>query len=1303
MEGVQDKEANTNVQLIDDKDKTTNAAPDNVDNANNDQPTETEIETFPIYVRTCTDKKNLIQLQVSPMDNIQDIKQYLFESIETCFITNYQLYLGSEKLNEFAELHEIKSLQEKSTLEMREANYDEKSIRLHVRRIREILNSQDPTNMSSLFSVISQEDDVPKEAENQSAQSNNTEKGKNKDKKKQKEEASPSDANGNHATPATPAVEDFQEAAPSLTAFYPQPEKPTPIVQCLKSIVYSGFNPPPGYRRLNGDLLYLEVTTLENRTIHITGWTKGFYINATQGTNFNPNPNPSERAQSHNLIYLLNQVSPLFRKNFQQLLQWNFQRHTFELLPVPFTVHSWVGKKQKHVYDLNRAEDALISASDVDLRAPGQLRDWNEEYQSCKELPKETIQERIIRDRAIVKVNCDFVDAATKGAIAIINKTVPPINPMDPEKAHMYIYNNIFFSYATDGRDIYKDYGGDKAAYISINNDIKGIRSFNRVDVKGLYTLATAIVDYRGYRLCAQSIIPGILQREQTSTVVYGSIDNGKKISSDPQFHELLCQVGKQLHMKEHTVVSETDNQPVKLCAPVEAKGIIGTDGRKYILDLIRVTPRDTNYTGKENTLTILRPELIDMYCEFQLQQKKREKYEKLLQEKLEKEKQKQQEEKEKAQAQGQTTESQPAEAKPTQETATPAQQPSQTEAPQTEQPAETKPETEENKVEEPLMEEDTAADMEELLKYTFNPNSLCDFKIDAPKEEIEEDEKAVQALGSFLKEAVIPSMIEEWAYLVAIPVDGQTLTAVMHSRGINMRYLGYIATIADKISVIKEVVVREMITRAAKHILRNAIATTEDFHLSVVVAHLLNCLIGKVTEENLPEVAEPDDAEETKESPKDKKKKKKKTKTPDNMGPELTLTTEDLWAQITSEVKTRFQYDLPAHSTLQYLLSNAATLRSVCQKVGIQIDAADYDFSAATPFSPDNILNLTPVVKHPNPETADGKNLLEAGKAFLAQGRLDVAYELLTEALAIFHQVYGPMHRDTANCYGNLAMALFHAKDITQALDHQQKATIINERVLGLDHHDTAHSYGNLALFCHNMGKSKLALAYIRRALYLGRMICSPNHPDIATTFNNIAMMLQDLQKHKQAINYLLECTRCYENLLGLDNLQVAGLYHAIALAYSQIDQYKEALNYEKKNYNILHTKVGENDLRIIESNFCLKTFTAKAVQAQIETKKTQLNITSQLNAGRLQELKKEKGNIGKGPSMPSTTAPTGNIPMGARPLSEVMNFINEKGTTSRSFLQRNQAAAASPSSVFDRMFADENAKKKNKLKKKK
>jgi hypothetical protein len=61
-------------------------------------------------------------------------------------------------------------------------------------------------------------------------------------------------------------------------------------------------------------------------------------------------------------------------------------------------------------------------------------------------------------------------------------------------------------------------------------------------------------------------------------------------------------------------------------------------------------------------------------------------------------------------------------------------------------------------------------------------------------------------------------------------------------------------------------------------------------------------------------------------------------------------------------------------------------------------------------------------------------------------------------------------------------------------------------------------------------------------------------------------------------------------------------------------MNQFKEALSYEKKNYAILHAKVGDNDLRAIESNIYLKQFTAKAVQAQIETKKMQRTITSQV-----------------------------------------------------------------------------------------
>ena len=44
----------------------------------------------------------------------------------------------------------------------------------------------------------------------------------------------------------------------------------------------------------------------------------------------------------------------------------------------------------------------------------------------------------------------------------------------------------------------------------------------------------------RGYRITAQSIIPGILEREQEQSVVYGSIDFGKTVLTHPKYLELV-------------------------------------------------------------------------------------------------------------------------------------------------------------------------------------------------------------------------------------------------------------------------------------------------------------------------------------------------------------------------------------------------------------------------------------------------------------------------------------------------------------------------------------------------------------------------------------------------------------------------------------------------------------------------------------------------------------------------------------------------------------------------------------------
>lgn len=46
---------------------------------------------------------------------------------------------------------------------------------------------------------------------------------------------------------------------------------------------------------------------------------------------------------------------------------------------------------------------------------------------------------RILRDRALYKVTSDFVDAAVNGAIGVIGRCIPPINPTDPECFHMLV------------------------------------------------------------------------------------------------------------------------------------------------------------------------------------------------------------------------------------------------------------------------------------------------------------------------------------------------------------------------------------------------------------------------------------------------------------------------------------------------------------------------------------------------------------------------------------------------------------------------------------------------------------------------------------------------------------------------------------------------------------------------------------------------------------------------------------------------------------------------------------------------
>ena len=56
----------------------------------------------------------------------------------------------------------------------------------------------------------------------------------------------------------------------------------------VKKLEFSGWNPPPPSREIQGDFFYLEIKTLEDKILNITAFSRGFYKNKSFGEIFDP-------------------------------------------------------------------------------------------------------------------------------------------------------------------------------------------------------------------------------------------------------------------------------------------------------------------------------------------------------------------------------------------------------------------------------------------------------------------------------------------------------------------------------------------------------------------------------------------------------------------------------------------------------------------------------------------------------------------------------------------------------------------------------------------------------------------------------------------------------------------------------------------------------------------------------------------------------------------------------------------------------------------------------------------------------
>ncbi|XP_053313141.1 clustered mitochondria protein homolog [Spea bombifrons] len=1145
----------------------------------------------------------MFTIQVSPQEMVQEIHQVLMDREDTCHRTCFSLQLDGNVLDNFAELKTIEGFQEGSVLKVVEEPYTVREARIHVRHIRDLLKSLDPSdafngvdcNSLSFLSVFTDGDLGD---------------GKKKKKGTELEQID--------CTPPEYILPGSKERP--LCPLQPQNKDWKPL-QCLKVLTMSGWNPPPGNRKMHGDLMYLYVITMEDRHVSITASTRGFYLNQSTAYNFNPKPsNPS--FLSHSLVELLNQVSPTFKKNFAALQKKRVQRHPFEWIATPFQIYSWTAPQVEHAMDCVRAEDAYTSRLGYEEHIPGQTRDWNEELQTTRELPRKNLPERLLRERAIFKVHSDFTAAATRGAMAVIDGNVMAINPSEETKMQMFIWNNIFFSLGFDVRDHYKDFGGDSAAYVSPTNDLNGVRTYNAVDVDGLYTLGTVVVDYRGYRVTAQSIIPGILEREQEQSVIYGSIDFGKTVVSHPKYLELLEKTSRPLKIQKHKVLNDKDEE-VELCSSVECKGIIGNDGRHYILDLLRTFPPDLNFLpieGEEmpeecqkmgfpkehrHKLCCLRQELVDAFVEHRYLLFMKMAAMQLMQQKS---------------SIQEATNALENGASPTD---------GKNELPEASQSDDQKDnvdaESKLKELEESMEAHNETVDAksrEVIRKACQAVGSISDTSFDirfnpdifspgvrfpeSSQQETQVQKQLLKDAAAFVLTCQIPCLIKDCLDHNVVPMDGATLAEAMHQRGINMRYLGKVLDVVNKFPVpsqldhVHKILISELITRSAKHIFKTYLQGVELSGLSAAISHFLNCFLSSFPNSvaHLP-------ADELVSKKKNKKRKNRNLSSADNTT-WASVTPQELWKNICSEAKAYYDYTVECENVDQavetYNLQKISLLREICAKVGIQILLKEYNFDSKhkPTFTEEDILNIFPVVKHVNPKASDAFHFFQSGQAKVQQGFLKEGCELINEALNLFNNVYGAMHVEICACLRLLARLNYIMGDYSEALSNQQKAVLMSERILSIEHPSTIQEYMHLALYCFANNQLSTALNLLYRARYLMLMVFGEGHPEMALLDSNIGLVLHGVMEYDLSLRFLENALAVNSKCHGNKSLKVALSHHLVARVYETKGEFRSALQHEKEGYTIYKNQLGEQHEKTKESSDYLKYLTQQAVALQ-------------------------------------------------------------------------------------------------------
>lgn len=945
------------------------------------------------------------------------------------------------------------------------------------------------------------------------------------------------------------AVALLADAAPQPESFLSKWTVP------IKALALLPWSVPP-HQRAKGDLLYIQVTTLEAETVHVTCHVSGFFVNLS-GAAFNPAPKTSSRGttqRAYVLADLVKALSPQFTKVLAantQLLAANSQFVELYLIPmlVPRFPYKVAESQLCALADQLRTQ-LPVYAHGVD-RADD-VRDWNEEYQVLKEMPRQLLAERIVRERLLSSTMAAFSRAATATAVDIANGNVPPMNPDEPPHRHVFLRNNIFYCHVANTGS-FDDCGGDDAARYCAGKDVAAVRFVNRADIAAVSTLLLAVVDYCGARILCQAPIPGVFG-EQTDDegnmvekVAYGVSEETGAVHHDAKFAAALADVAELFRLKKHTV------DGTELVVAKDTKGVYGTDGRKYVMEMHSHTPLDICFleAAAEAPYPHRKP-LVRLVAVEEWYKRRAAATFKAETERLEKEGKLAEQEHIAIPVDHITFDPDAFNGSPEGEAGV----------------REISAFVTQHLIPEFLDEVATASlpfDGEHLTAFMHRAGINMRYLGYLIKEcnkrlELLEATKAVETKAK--EDTKKATEVKEAA---EAKEDAETKE---DSAGEAPEAQSKIVWLLEKANLecLRTLCNQEVLARAAKHVLRREARSVPPPLRALFLAHFHNCLLGLAY--NAAPEAEVDGAI--------------KRLCSDEELAFTKLTPETVQAAVKTEALARFRVS-PRFERL------AQVHREVAHKCGIQWRDEDYHFAVpgkhvtfepprSTTFVPLDVMALVPKTKDTQYRCLLVDEVHETALRRLKAGEQEVAVSIMGDLTLWYRLIYGLVHHETAAFYSSLAQFYSDCKMHAEASIAGRKAALLHERLCG-DGYETINSYIKASYYDSLHGDHVSGFVLNCTAMQLWSSVYGATHPNTLSTLCNFAPVLQ-------AVGLVADAKRVMEQAIDL-SVQLNGevspvsctIMQRLSLLFVQTRELPTALKLFKKTRELCVQLAGPSD----------------------------------------------------------------------------------------------------------------------------